>query len=294
MRRLQGQGTHVRPIVPSLSDVIPSSPNTIGARISRCERILRRFVHRLGRSLWRTSSPLVTPPAAGSGSGSSASAGCLGLGCDFGLLGRLGLLDRLLLRDLLLDRGFGGCVLLLGQSLGLSGFRRLGLLDRLQLLLGRQLAALGHDEHARLHGHLGEELDRNLVAADPLQRLVEADLPAVDPDLELVPDRVREVRLRDRPEEDALLAGLDVEAELRLAEPLRDLLRLLDALRLVQRAARVHLLELLDARGRGRLRELARQEEVSRVPARDVDDLAAQAELVHVFPENDLHRQFET
>ena len=111
--------------------------------------------------------------------------------------------------------------------------RRLGLLDRLQLLLGRQLAALGHDEHARLDRHLREELDRNLVAADPLQRLVEVDLPAVDPDLELVPDRVREVRLRDRPEEDARLAGLDVEAELRLAEPLRDLLRLLEALRLV-------------------------------------------------------------
>ena len=84
--------------------------------------------------------------------------------------------------------------------------------------------------------------------------------------------------------------GLDVEAELRLAEPLRDLLRLPDALRLVQGPARVHLLELLDAGGRGRLRELARQEEVTCVPARDVDDLAAQAELVHVFPENDLHR----
>ena len=107
--------------------------------------------------------------------------------------------------------------------------------------------------------------------------------------MSLLPDRVGEVRLRHRPEQDAGLAGLDVEAELRLAEPLRDLLRLLEALRLVQRAAGVHLLELRHARGRRRLGELARQEEVPRVPARDVDDLAAQAELVDVFSEDDLH-----
>ena len=96
-------------------------------------------------------------------------------------------------------------------------------------------------------------------------------------------------RLRDRSEQHAGLAGLDVEADLRLAEALRDLLRLLEALRLVQRAPRVDLLELGDPRRGCRLRELARQQEVPRVPARDVDDLAAQADLLDVFPENDLH-----
>src|SRR5206468_8114099 len=106
---------------------------------------------------------------------------------------------------------------------------------------------------------------------------------------ELVPDQVREVRLRHRPEEDARLAGLDVEAELSLAQPLRDLLRLLEALRLAQRAPGVHLLELLDAGGRRRLREVSREQEVAGVAARDVDDLAAQAERVDVFSEDDLH-----
>src|SRR5262245_5755218 len=180
-------------------------------------------------------------------------------------------------------------MLLLSARLLGSGLRGLGLLDRLQLLLGRQLPALGDDEHARLDGHVREQLDRDLVAPDPLQRLVHPDLAPVDADLELVPDRVREVRLGDRPEEDAGVAGLDVEAELRLAEPLRDLLRLLEALCLAQRPARVDLLELLHARGGRRLREPAREQEVARIAARDVDDLAAQAELVDVFSEDDLH-----
>src|SRR4029450_3331149 len=103
---------------------------------------------------------------------------------------------------------------------------------------------------------------RSLVTRDPLVRLVHPDLPPVDAHLELVPDRVRQDRLRDRPEKDARLAGLDVETKLRLAEPLRDLLRLLEALRLAQRAARIHLLELVHTRRSRRLRELPRQEEV--------------------------------
>jgi hypothetical protein len=45
---------------------------------------------------------------------------------------------------------------------------------------------------------------------------------------------------------------------------------------------------LQGARGRG-FGQLPREQEVPRVPARDVHDLAAQAELVHVFQEDDLH-----
>ena len=129
----------------------------------------------------------------------------------------------------------------------------------------------------------------NLVAADALERLGELDLAPVDAHLEALPDRVGELGLRDRPEEDAGLAGLDVEADLGLPEPLGDLLGLLEALRLVQRAAGVDLLELRDPGRRRRLGELARQQKVPRVPARDVDDLAAQAELLDVFSEDDLH-----
>ena len=130
---------------------------------------------------------------------------CLGFCSDlripFGLglgLGRLTFrfLD-LVGRDLLFDRCFGDGTLLFGSRLRSRSLRGLGLLDRLQLLLRWQLAALGHDEHAGLHVHVGEELDRNLVAPNPLERLVHPDLPAVDPNLELVPDRIGELRLNE-------------------------------------------------------------------------------------------------
>ena len=49
--------------------------------------------------------------------------------------------------------------------------RPLGGLHRLQLLLRRQLAALGHDQRPHLGGDVLEELDRDLVAADPLDRV---------------------------------------------------------------------------------------------------------------------------
>ena len=44
---------------------------------------------------------------------------------------------------------------------------------RRELLLGRQLAALGHDERLDVHAYVLEDLDRDLVAADSLDRLVQ-------------------------------------------------------------------------------------------------------------------------
>ena len=49
-------------------------------------------------------------------------------------------------------------------------------------------------------------------------------------------------------------------------------------------------LELAHQPGRRHLGEPARQEEVARVAARDVHDLAAEAELVDVLLQNDFHR----
>ena len=60
--------------------------------------------------------------------------------------------------------------------------------DRVELLLGRQLAALGHDREPQRRRDVREELDRDLVAADPLDRVGEVDLAAVDPDLLALPD----------------------------------------------------------------------------------------------------------
>ena len=90
-----------------------------------------------------------------------------------------------------------------------------------QLLLGRQLAALGDDQQAQLGGHVGEDLDRHRVAADALDRL-HVELAAVDADLLVLPEPVGDVRRGDRAEERAGRAGVDVEAQLRRLEPLRD------------------------------------------------------------------------
>ncbi len=70
-------------------------------------------------------------------------------------------------------------------------------------------------------------------------------------------------------------AGLHLEAEHRLAQRLRDRLRLLGRGRLVPRTLRVALAQLGDACVGRLLRELARKQEVTCVPARDRDDVAA-------------------
>ena len=82
--------------------------------------------------------------------------------------------------------------------------RRLGLrsLERRELLLGRKLATLGDDERLDLDVHVLEELDRDRVAADALDR-VDRDLAPVDANLPRAPDLVGDVGRRDRAEERA-------------------------------------------------------------------------------------------
>ena len=87
--------------------------------------------------------------------------------------------------------------------------------DRVELLLRRQLAALGVDRDAQRGGRVAEELDRDLVAADPLDRLGQVELAPVDPHLLRLPDALGDVGRGDRAEERAGLAGRGVEADLR-------------------------------------------------------------------------------
>jgi hypothetical protein len=68
-----------------------------------------------------------------------------------------------------------------------------------------------------------------------------------------------------------------------------DLVRLLGASSLVPRTLRLDALELRDAGGGRSLRQPAREEVVARVPAGDVDDVPAQAELLDVLEEDDVH-----
>ena len=67
--------------------------------------------------------------------------------------------------------------------------------------LGRQLAALGNDQRRTVDGHVGEELDGDLVAADPLDRVGQVDLAAVDADPCAFPELVGDVGRGHRAEE---------------------------------------------------------------------------------------------
>ena len=115
------------------------------------------------------------------------------------------------------------------------------------------------------------------------------DLAAIDPHLPRAPDLVRDVGRRDRAEERSRRTGFDLEGEDRLGEHRGDLLRLIGASSLVPGALRLDALELGDAGRRGGLGQPARQEVVARVTAGDVDDVTAQAELLHVLKEDDVH-----
>ena len=177
----------------------------------------------------------------------------------------------------------------------LLGLNLLGLLlrlHRLERLLRRKLASFGDDERPDFDRHVLEELDGHLVAADPLDR-VAADLAPVDAHLVFLPELVGDVGRRDRPEQRAGRAGLDVEAELQLSKTLRDRLGVLEGFRLVLRTPPFDLLNLRHTRGRRLVGEAARKQEVPCVAPRDVHDLAAQANLVEVLAEDDLHQKLD-
>src|SRR5262249_28285105 len=105
---------------------------------------------------------------------------------------------------------------------------------------------------------------------------------------------VGDVRRRHRPEQRPGRPGLHVEAQDGLAEHLGDLGRLLGRTCLVPGALLVDALDLRDPAGRRDLREPPREQVVAGVAALDVDDLAAQAELLDVLEQDDLHRYPDT
>ena len=124
------------------------------------------------------------------------------LGLGERLTGRLGLRRRLVVafgfllnfvRQHLRYRAFG-----LGVRALRGGFRdsvRLGLrsLEGRQFLFRGKLTTLGDDEEFDLDVHVLEELDRDRVATDALDR-VDRDLAPVDANLPGAPDLVGDVR----------------------------------------------------------------------------------------------------
>ena len=112
-----------------------------------------------------------------------------------------------------------------------------------------------------------EELDRHRVAADPLDRRRGRSCAG-----RRGPCASRQISSAmsvgvTEPKSAPGRAGLHVEAQLRLVERVGDLLRLLEALRLVPGALLVALAQLGDLRRRRLLGEPPRQQEVARVAA---------------------------
>ncbi|MDX6474573.1 MAG: large subunit ribosomal protein [Gaiellaceae bacterium] len=108
------------------------------------------------------------------------------------------------------------------------------------------------------------------------------------------PALVKELEKRDaqraRHEAKSVDEARSIATRLEALELRSDLPCLLDAGRLVPRELRLALLELLDEGGRRLLRQLAREQVVAGIAARDVDDLAAQAEVVDVPLEDHFDR----
>ena len=96
-----------------------------------------------------------------------------------------------------------------------------------ELLLGRQLAALRHDDERSSAVTSPNSSIGHRVAADPLDRL-HRELAPVDADLLLLPELVGDVRRGDRAEQRAGRAGVHVEAKLGRLEAVGDRARLVD------------------------------------------------------------------
>ena len=222
---------------------------------------------------------------------------CVGLGRRrFGLLARLAVL-RERLRLLGVDQASRpqGRVLL-RERLGLAeplerarGRLRLGPLGRLercQLLLGRQVAALGDDEGLHLGRHPLEHVDRDAEAADPLDH-VEVDLAAVDADLPRPPELLLgDVGRRDRAEERTCRAGLDLNAGWSSSAWPRSPRPGRTSAASWRAACRSG--DLGDAPGVATSAS-RREQVVAGVPALDVDDVALEADLLDVAGQDDFH-----
>jgi hypothetical protein len=105
----------------------------------------------------------------------------------------------------------------------------------------------------------------------------------------LIPELVRDVGRSDGAEQRSGRSGLDVEAELDPRKALAYRLRVVEGLRLLPGAPVLDLADLGNSRRCRLVGEAAGEEEVTCVPARDVHDLAAEADLVDVLAQDDFH-----
>ena len=191
-------------------------PQLVSAAVDTAR--IRRKLRELARTArGSTKLPGVSALVVGRLGGSAAGAGSPALGAQRSgsvsaarVAGRSPPLGGLRLSSSSSSSSVAVCSARRGLGCGLLG--RLGGLHRRELLLGRKLPALGHDERLHLDLDALEHGDRDRVAADALDRVVERDLAPVDADLARAPDLVGDVRGGDGAEERPGRPGLDLEA----------------------------------------------------------------------------------
>src|SRR5687768_7173610 len=155
--------------------------------------------------------------------------------------------------------------------------------------LGRRVRlALRLDRHRNFGSHSGEDLHRDLVRAEHLERLLEVDLVTIDVDASPF-QRVGDVFGSDRAIQLAALPHLDAQGERRGRDALRvDLGFFALALALLLATGDVVLPGSIRSAGGGH-GEFPWQQEVAGVALGNLLEFAAPAELVDVLRENDLH-----
>src|SRR5687767_5465885 len=132
------------------------------------------------------------------------------------------------------------------------------------------------------------QLDRDVVDADLLQRLVELHGLVVDRDA-LLAQRRGDLRRRHRAEQVTFGVRAALDRDRGLAELLRELLHAGDALLLLDQRERAGALDLREVRLRHRHGEPARQQVVARVAGLDLHHVADATEVLDVLLQQEFH-----
>ena len=144
------------------------------------------------------------------------------------------------------------------------------------------------DRHLEARGHFAVQLDRHVELAERLERLVELDLAAVDGEA-LGLERLGHVTGGDRAEEVVVLAHLAGELERDAGDLAGQDLRLAFLLGGAAHGRSLHLLDhVLVALG-GLDGQTAGQQEIASVAVCDLHHVAAMAQFLDVFFQDDFH-----
>jgi hypothetical protein len=139
-----------------------------------------------------------------------------------------------------------------------------------------------------LRGHVAMDFHGNHRFAERLQGIVQLDLSLVDLEA-LCLQRMRDVGGGHRSIERIVLANPTRDLDLELSQPLRDRVRVPALLRVAHLGELLLAFDLPFVVVRDRKSKFPRQQIVPRVSLGDLHHVAATAEVIDVFSENDFH-----